>query len=473
MLAILMIGFIATGWGQPAGPNNAGTGANVTGIGTIAWTNPGNIVSDNNSFATVTLPNNGSTSNYLRGTNYGFSIPGSATITGITVVIGKLSSNFFGFTAINDNAVYLVKNGTITGANRAAGTWPTSETAVSYGGAADLWGTTWTPADINNTNFGVVLSAVNNTGLGVSYTASVDYMQITVNYSLPTLPVITGFSPTSACTGSSQAIVITGSNFTGATAVTFFNGQPASFTVNSSTQITATLPSGATTGPVSVTTPAGTGTSATNFTVNPLPTAGITNNSGTTVLTCSLTSISVTATGGVSYSWDGGATPATAANSFNAPGTYTVTVTDGNGCTDDASITITQDITVPTATLSGGGGACIGDDVDLTVTFTGTSPWDFTYTANGGAPIAVNDVTSPYTLTVNPTGNTTYALAGVTGGNGCAGTVGGTADVVTGPMAYAPDILICGGTAMVSVPIKVKSFDNSNPSIMSEPYRSP
>jgi hypothetical protein len=40
------------------------------------------------------------------------------------------------------------------------------------------------------------------------------------------------------------------------------------FTVNSATQITATVPTGATTGKISVTTPGGTATSATNFTVS-------------------------------------------------------------------------------------------------------------------------------------------------------------------------------------------------------------
>jgi hypothetical protein len=47
------------------------------------------------------------------------------------------------------------------------------------------------------------------------------------------------------------------------------------------------------------------------------------------------------ATGGGTYQWSGGTTPATAANSFTAPGTYIVTVTAANGCTSTSSITIT------------------------------------------------------------------------------------------------------------------------------------
>ena len=55
--------------------------------------------------------------------------------------------------------------------------------------------------------------------------------------------------------------------FTQGTKVTF-NGKSASFTVNSDEEITATVPTGATTGHIIVTTRGGTATSETKFTVN-------------------------------------------------------------------------------------------------------------------------------------------------------------------------------------------------------------
>jgi len=80
--------------------------------------------------------------------------------------------------------------------------------------------------------------------------------------------------------------------------------------------------------------------------LNAIPVAGITNNSGFTELTCTNTSVSVTATGGATYSWDNGL--GTNANaSITAPGTYTVTVTTAAGCTDTESIIITQNIIQP------------------------------------------------------------------------------------------------------------------------------
>jgi hypothetical protein len=64
------------------------------------------------------------------------------------------------------------------------------------------------------------------------------------------------------------AVKILGSNLTGATSVTF-NGTSAVFTVASSSLITTTVPAGATTGKVQVTTPSGTLTSNVTFRVTP------------------------------------------------------------------------------------------------------------------------------------------------------------------------------------------------------------
>ncbi len=85
-----------------------------------------------------------------------------------------------------------------------------------------------------------------------------------------------------------------------------------------------------------------------HLSVNTLPVPGITNNTGTTQISCAITSISVTATGGVNYSWSNGL--GTDANAtIIAAGTYTVTVTDANGCSAQASITVTANPNGPAA----------------------------------------------------------------------------------------------------------------------------
>ncbi|HNP54589.1 MAG TPA: hypothetical protein PKK69_08220, partial [Ferruginibacter sp.] len=133
------------------------------------------------------------------------------------------------------------------------------------------------------------------------------------------------------------------------------------------------------------------------------PTAGITNNSGTTVLTCSQTSISVTATGGVSYSWDNGL--GTNANaSITAPGTYTVTVTGSNGCTATASIVVTQNLATPGATtVSGPTNICpfIGNASQVIYTASASNATGYNWVVPANVNIVSGQGTATLTVTFN------------------------------------------------------------------------
>jgi uncharacterized repeat protein (TIGR03803 family) len=90
---------------------------------------------------------------------------------------------------------------------------------------------------------------------------------LTSNQSFRVRPQIFGFSPTSGPVGT--RVVVTGESFTRAAAVTLAYEWPMSFTVNSDTQITATIPTGATTGEISIRDPGGVAHSTTKFTVTP------------------------------------------------------------------------------------------------------------------------------------------------------------------------------------------------------------
>jgi len=79
-------------------------------------------------------------------------------------------------------------------------------------------------------------------------------------------PQITSFNPPSGPVGTS--VTITGVSLTQTSKITFGGVAATSFTVNSDTQVTSTVPTGTVTGKVGITTAGGTATSASNFTVN-------------------------------------------------------------------------------------------------------------------------------------------------------------------------------------------------------------
>jgi len=171
-------------------------------------------------------------------------------------------------------------------------------------------------------------------------------------------PSIDSFSPTSGPVGTS--VKIDGANFDGTTAVKF-DGTSAGFTVDSSLRITAEVPSGATTGPISVTTPDGTDTSTTHFTVTvPAPVVSSFSPPGGTFGT-SVTISGTDLEGATSVEFDG--TPATftveSASKISArvpdgatTGPIAVTTPSGTGTSsDDFTVKHVRGITL---SLSGG-----------------------------------------------------------------------------------------------------------------------
>ncbi|UZK66222.1 putative Ig domain-containing protein [Sphingomonas sp. M1-B02] len=83
----------------------------------------------------------------------------------------------------------------------------------------------------------------------------------TRNFTVAAIPSVTGLAPASGPVAGTNAVTLTGTGFTGATAVSF-GASPASYTVNSDLSITATAPPGSGTVNVRVTNPAGTSSTA-------------------------------------------------------------------------------------------------------------------------------------------------------------------------------------------------------------------
>ncbi|HEU5167375.1 MAG TPA: IPT/TIG domain-containing protein, partial [Chitinophagaceae bacterium] len=207
-------------------------------------------------------------------------------------------------------------------------------------------------------------------------------------------PTITSFTPTSG--GAGTSITITGTNFTGATAVNFGGVAASSFTVNSATSITAVLGTG-TSGNVSITTPGGTASIA-GFTFIPPPT--ITSFGPSSAATG--TSVTITGTnftGATAVSFGG-----IAASSYTVNSSTSITAVVGTGASGNIAVTTpggTATIAdflffpAPTITSFTPSSGATGTSITITGTnFTGATAVNF-----GGVQASSFTVNSPTSIT--------------------------------------------------------------------------
>ena len=161
-----------------SGPNSGGTAVNDTGVGSRTWFSMTSVFTSDNFYAGCS--NVGSIfSNYLKVTNFGFSIPSGSTIDGIEVTIERSCVP----NGAVDSHVKIVKGGTIGSTNKAsATTWTTSDVIATYGNASDLWGESWSYSDINDSTFGIALAADHTAFSKSGHTLAVDHITIKIYY---------------------------------------------------------------------------------------------------------------------------------------------------------------------------------------------------------------------------------------------------------------------------------------------------
>jgi gliding motility-associated-like protein len=152
-----------------------------------------------------------------------------------------------------------------------------------------------------------------------------------------------------------------------------------------------------------------------------------------------LVAATIGGTGPYTYSWSpsGGNTDTA---SLLCAGTYTVTMTDANGCQDTAIATIIQPSLL---TVAGGanGTICIGQTYNLSATAAGgTAPYTYDWTDGTNA-------SQGQTWTVNPVVTTTYTVT-VTDANGCVSQPAVVTVTVNPPLQVtaSADQIVCQGT---------------------------
>jgi len=122
-------------------------------VGNVAWTNPDNAKSSDDSYATI------------------YAGDDNETIVDVNVKIVK-------------------SDGSIGSENKAdvSTVWSESDEYVSYGSSTDLWSETWTPSDINDSDFGIAFSSENTQGSEIN-----QYLKATnFGFSIPSDATING-----------------------------------------------------------------------------------------------------------------------------------------------------------------------------------------------------------------------------------------------------------------------------------------
>lgn len=126
---------------------------------------------------TISIGSPGSYTDALQLAGFGFDVPAQAAVRGIRFEVRRMSNAGCPF----DASVRLVKNGSEVGSDHARSTtWSESTLEyVTYGGEADLWGASWTAADISSSGFGISIRAICPS---TTDQAIIDYVRATVYF---------------------------------------------------------------------------------------------------------------------------------------------------------------------------------------------------------------------------------------------------------------------------------------------------
>jgi len=241
--------------------------------------------------------------------------------------------------------------------------------------------------------------------------------QVTVNITGGALSVNASASASSVCNGNGVTLTALASGGSGSYTYSW-SSNPAGF--SSSDDNPYTIPTTTTIYSVTVNDGFNSAVSSVSVTVYALPTATATN----TGPYCAGQNIQLNASGGTTYLWSGPdgfssslANPLIPNSTTIQSGTYSVVVTNANGCVDGESTTVVVN-PVPDAVVSNGGPYCAGETVQLSASGGGTYAWA------GPAGFSSSSATPAISAaTVAASGTYTVVVTGAGGCNDVASTV--------------------------------------------------
>lgn len=144
--------------------------------GTPAWENPNNVKVSDNVYATSTMTAAEKITGGLVVTNFGFTIPATARIAGVKLMIEAKANKTAALPCISLVSLQ------VSGIGKAvADPLTTSDVVYPYGGESDLWGSTLTAAIVNGVSFGATIQ-LGLAGTAETTIASIDAVTMTVYY---------------------------------------------------------------------------------------------------------------------------------------------------------------------------------------------------------------------------------------------------------------------------------------------------
>jgi len=149
--------------------------------GVDAWNDPNNAKVDDDFNYTTADTKSGEPTQFLKCTNFGFSLPADVTIVGVEVNIQRMASVAGD---VEDYGVYLFNSDAspIGDNKKDPDAWPGwgMEESVRYGASNDTWSRALTKAIVEGAAFGVIIAAVGKSG--TLRTAEIDYVEMKLYY---------------------------------------------------------------------------------------------------------------------------------------------------------------------------------------------------------------------------------------------------------------------------------------------------
>ncbi|WP_353227163.1 putative Ig domain-containing protein [Pseudomonas qingdaonensis] len=376
---------------------------------------------------------------------------GPVNVTVTTASGTSTLTNGFTYLAVPTLTIATPNSGATTGGNQVfiSGTGLTGTTSLTFGG---------TPASSFTVNSSTSITAIAPAHAAgpVNVVATTPGGSATsVNaYTYLAVPTLNTVTPNSGPIGGGTSVTLTGTGLTGASSVTFDGVSATGWTINSPTQITATIPAGnAGVVNVSVTTAAGSASLTNAFTYIAPPVAGpvsasVGHNSSANPVTLSLSggvassvAISTSASHGT-VTASGTSVTYTPTVGFAGTDSFTYTATNSAGTSAPATVTVTvgsPTISIAPASLPGGTAGIAYSTTSLAASG-GNAPYAFSL-ASGALPSGLT-LASNGTLSGTPTSSGNFSFtARATDAFSYTGTRSYTLTIVAGSMAITPATL--------------------------------